>query len=1058
LTVARLRVEHQTYEHANISTRQRVYEESMAEEITTSALALGDEELPEIDELADQIARERRIPRATYRLQLNGDFTFDDARALAPYLHDLGISDCYASPILKARPGSTHGYDVCDPSQINPALGGEAGFDAFTAALHERGMGLIVDVVPNHMGIGECNSWWMDVLENGPSSPYASYFDIDWHPVKHELENKVLLPILEDQYGDVLEQGKLKLAYDAGAFAIVYGPISLPVAPRTSIPILEAQLARLQAAAESDDEAVVELQSILTALSYLPPRTEDEPARRAERLREKQVVKRRLAALTESSAAARAALDATIEQFNGRVGDPRSFDMLDALISAQPYRPAFWRVASEEINYRRFFDINELAAIRVELPEVFADTHQLILARLTAGQITGLRIDHPDGLWDPPGYFRRLQERYLAETIQARRAEAGEPPADPEALARAAARWLDERATNGPGAWPLYVIAEKILSEREPLPRDWAVAGTTGYDFLSAVLGLFVDSANERAFDRLYRDFIAEGRRPGQPGFAELVHAAKQETMRSALASEINALSNQIARITEKNRRYRDFTLRGITQALREVIAYLDVYRTYIAGPGPVSDRDRRYILEAVAEARRHNPNIPRPILQFLRDTLLLRNLDQFAPDDQPAVLSTVMKFQQLTGPVMAKSVEDTAFYNYNRLVALNDVGGNPSQFGGSVADFHQQNATRARDWPHAMLTLTTHDTKRSEDVRARIAVLSELPDDWAAALERWRALNVRHRTQVDGRPAPDGNDEYLLYQTLLGAWPFELLEPGGEPAALAEFCERIVAYMQKATKEAKAHTSWISPDEEYDAAVAQFVRALLADGPNPFLDDMRALARRVAFFGHLNALAQLLLKLTAPGVPDIYQGNELWDFSLVDPDNRRPVDYARRRELLGGLRQASAGDGPGRVELARELLASYSDGRIKLYVTAQTLGLRRERPELFAQGAYQPLEAFGQHAAHVCAFARTHAGASVVVAVPRLVAGLTGGAERQPTGDATWRRGWLELPGARIGQRYRNRLTGELITVGSYDGEPGVALRAVFREFPVALLESSED
>jgi len=1026
--------------------------------------------LPDISAIAEVILAERRIPGATYRLQFNSDFTFRDAQALITYLHDLGISDCYASPILKARAGSTHGYDVCDHRQLNPALGSEQEFDAFTSALRERGMGLIVDVVPNHMGIGDpCNEWWMDVLENGPSSPYASYFDIDWQPVKHELENKVLLPILEDQYGNVLEQGKFRLLYDNGAFAIEYGVSRLPVAPRTSMAILQEQLDRLIMVLDETHEHVIELQSILTALSYLPPRTESDPERVTERLREKEVIKRRIAALYEAGAEARDALDAAIALFNGTVGDPHSFDLLDALITAQPYRPAFWRVAAEEINYRRFFDVNELAAIRVELPEVFMATHQLILQLLAERRVTGLRIDHPDGLWDPPRYFRRLQERYLTDAIQTRLAhgeqrQAGADAAeqvDANALEQAVMDWLEARAQRGATNWPLYVIAEKILSEREPLPPDWAVDGTTGYDFLSAATGLFVDSANERAFDRLYHNFIAGEDWHNQAAFGELVHASKQRIMRSALASEMNSLSHQLARITEKSRRYRDFTLRGITQALREVIACMDVYRTYIAGPQAVSERDRKYISQAVAEARRRNSSIPRAILQFLRDTLLLRNLDQFPAEIRGDVVYLVMKFQQVTGPVMAKSVEDTVFYIYNRLVALNDVGGNPAQFGNSVTEFHRQNAERLRYWPHAMLTLTTHDTKRGEDVRARISVLSELPEEWSAALGRWRALNADKLARLDGRPAPDANDEYLLYQTLVGVWPFE--PPASSDAGdrerlsanLAGVRERIVAYMQKATKEAKVHTSWINPDEEYDEAMAQFVRAVLDDtSTNQFLDDLRSFQRRIAYFGQFNSLAQLMLKLTAPGVPDIYQGNELWDFSLVDPDNRRSVDYASRTAALTELRGRIADAGADRIELARELASSYHDGRIKLYVTAATLGFRRDHAQLFAQGDYRLLEALGEQRAHICAFSRTHGQAHILVAVPRLVAGLTRGDDRPPLGSAVWGASWLSLPGAQRGARYRNILTGEIVAVAAYDEGPGITLGSIFKEFPVALLE----
>jgi (1->4)-alpha-D-glucan 1-alpha-D-glucosylmutase len=1006
--------------------------------------------------MAAAIVADRRIPCATYRLQLGDTFTFRDAQALIVYLHELGISDYYVSPILMARSGSSHGYDICDHSQLNPALGSTEDFAALAAELRQRGMGLILDVVPNHMGIGDpCNGWWMDVLENGPGSPYATFFDIDWHPIKPELANSVLLPILEDQYGEVLESGKFRLAYAEGAFTIIYGATRLPVAPRTYIPILQALLEQLLTEQDEAHGHAEELQSILTALSYLPPRDEADPARRAERQREKEVVKRRIAALYDASHAARAAFDAVVERYNGVVGDATSFDMLDALIAAQPYRPAFWRVAAEEINYRRFFDINDLAAIRVELPDVFTATHQLILSLLAAGQATGLRIDHPDGLWNPPDYFRRLQQQYLIEQVRARLAEqsTGEP-ATREEIEQVLERWLVARSNDGRATQPLYVVAEKILSEHEPLPQDWAVDGTTGYDFLSAAGDIFVAGQNATAFDRIYRDFIAADGQPGAQTFGELVHSTKQLIMRSALSSEINALSHQLNRITEKNRHYRDFTLRGITYALREMIGCLEVYRTYITDSEAISQRDLHYISIAVAQARRRNPDIPRAILEFLRDTLLLRNLAQFDEADRPAVISVVMKFQQITGPVMAKSVEDTVFYRYNRLVSLNDVGGNPAQFGATIADLHRQNAERQRNWPHTLLTTTTHDTKRSEDVRARISVLSELPEEWSAALERWRALNAAHKTTVDGAPAPAANDEYLLYQTLLGVWPFELSDEQHltvDPV----FRDRISAYIQKATKEAKVHTSWINPNEEYDAAVERFIRCLLDDScDNPFLADLHALQRRVAYFGQFNALAQLLLKLTSPGVPDIYQGNELWDFSLVDPDNRRPVDYTLRHRLLADLRQRLATDEENHTTLAHELLDTYQDGRAKLFLTTQALTFRRDHATIFQNADYRPLEALGDKRDHVFAYVRGHAAASILVAVPRLVVGLTQAVEQPPLGSAVWGTTWLKLPDKQRDWHYRNCLTGELIAVTAQDGVPGIALETIFRHFPAALLE----
>ncbi|MHB1417903.1 MAG: malto-oligosyltrehalose synthase, partial [Chloroflexota bacterium] len=708
---------------------------------------------------AQQIADELRIPTATYRLQFNSAFTFRDAEGLVPYLYELGISDCYASPLFKANPGSDHGYDVCDYSQLNPSLGSEKDFAAFADALRSRNMGLIFDMVPNHMGINQtCNAWWMDVLENGPGASHARYFDIDWAPVKRELANRVLLPILEDQYGTVLESGKLQLSYEDGAFYINYYDRRLPVAPPTYSIILRHELGHLAETLGRENEHVIELQSILTALSYLPSATEQAPEKIAERNREKEIVKRRIATLYEASPTVRAMIDTTVRAFNGTVGDRHSFDLMDSLLAHQNYRPAFWRVAMEEINFRRFFDINELAAVRVELPSVFQDTHELAFRFLSEGKVTGLRIDHPDGLWNPPNYFHNLQEAYAFRRAQARLGE----DSTHVGMARAVVAHLLARAEQGdPGqpAWPLYVVTEKILADGEPLPEDWPVFGTTGYDFLNTVNSIFVDAANRRAFDEIYANFIGNN-----VNFRNLVNSTKKMVMLVSLASEINSLSYDLERIAERNRRYRDFTLNSLTFAIREIVACLPVYRTYIVGAsGTVSPMDQRFIEAAVAEARRRNPRTAHSIFDFVRDTLLLRRLEDFSPEDREKISDFGMKFQQVTGPVMAKGVEDTAFYVYNRLVSLNEVGGNPAQFGASVADFHQANVRRAERWPHTMLATSTHDTKRGEDTRARIDVLSEIPDEWAAAIARWSELNAPKKTIVDGEPAPDNNEEYLL-------------------------------------------------------------------------------------------------------------------------------------------------------------------------------------------------------------------------------------------------------------------------------------------------------
>jgi (1->4)-alpha-D-glucan 1-alpha-D-glucosylmutase len=988
----------------------------------------------------------RRVPAATYRLQFNRGFTFRDARDLVPYLHALGVSDCYASPVLQARAGSSHGYDVCDHSRLNPELGGAPDFDAFAAALRAHGMGLILDAVPNHMGIADPgNAWWMDVLENGPGSPYAPFFDIDWHPVNPDLENKVLLPVLEDQYGHVLEAGKIRLAYERGAFFVWYHDTRLPVAPCTYPAVLEPVLATLASTFGETHEQLRELRSVLTALRYLPPRTELSADRVVERHREKEIIKGRLAALCAAGPEVRAALDTAVRTFNGTAGDPRSFDRLDALLEQQAYRLAFWRVAAEEINYRRFFDVNELAAVRIELPGVFRATHAVLFRLLAEGKATGLRIDHPDGLRDPAAYFRQLQEHYvLAHTGL-------EPGRWPAGLAREVAARLPAAAGPGEAAapWPLYVVAEKILSRGEALPPDWAVDGTTGYDFLNAVNGLFVDAEGRDAFDRIYQAFTSAA-----AGYDQLVGSAKRMVMLVSMASEISALAHQLDRIAERNRRCRDFTLNSLTFALREVIACLPVYRTYITGPGGVAAQDRAVVEAAAEEAKRRNPRTAEAVFDFVRDALLLRAVPDFPEADRPRLVEWALKCQQLTGPIMAKSVEDSVFYTYNRLASLNEVGGSPEQYGLPVEAFHRRNQERLERWPHALLATSTHDTKRSEDVRARLNALSELPGEWQAALARWGRLNSPKKAVVEDQPAPDRNDEYLLYQTLLGAWP---AEPAGA-GDLVEFRGRVAAYMEKATKEAKVHTSWVNPNEEYDAAVRQFVGRLLAGAAgDPFLEDLLALQRRVAFFGYFNALAQVLLKLTSPGVADLYQGTELWDFSLVDPDNRRPVDYARRRQILARLRGRIERAGPDLTPLTRELLATVPDGRIKAYVVHQTLSFRRRHGDLFARGAYLPLEVTGAKRDNVCAFARSAGDTVVLVVVPRLVARLTGGAEQAPLGPEVWGTTRLLLPPQLAGRRYRDVFTGEVLEPGSDRASPGPLVGSVLGQFPVALLGCAE-
>lgn len=980
-----------------------------------------------LETILDDLMRVPRLPRATYRLQFSADFTFHDAAELVDYLHDLGASHLYASPLFKPRTGSTHGYDTVDYNQLNPVLGTDDDLRALSEQLKALEMGILLDIVPNHMGVNTENVWWTDVLKQGPSSVYADYFDIDWQPQNRALDNKVLLPVLGDHYGRVLESGLMKVVYWHGDFYVHYYEHQFPLTPETYVDILRCVHEKLLED-PGEDWVQMELASVIHALRHMPPYTHGDPESVAVRQREQIITRWRLLGLFDKSEAFRNAMTAGMEVFNGDPADPATFDRLDAVLSGQPYRLSYWRVASDEINYRRFFDINDMAAIRIEDEQVFHDAHRLTLSLLAEGLVDGLRIDHADGLLNPQAYFTQLQEEYLIARIEL---ETGQPvsnrvPIEQRLHALAA-------SSTTPPEWPLYVLVEKILSETEPLPYSWAVYGTTGYEFLNAANSLFVDPDNEAAFDVLYNDFIDE-----TLDFDELIDTTKKLLMAESLNSEIESRSALLARIIEKNRRYRGFTRNSLAFALSEFTAALSVYRTYITGPGDITERDRHYIEEAIKIAKQRNPLVPTSIFDFLRNTLLAENLGDFTEDQRAELREFVMKFQQITGPVMAKSVEDTAFYIYNRLTSLNEVGGHPDQFGHEPEDFHRHNTAKA--FPHTMLCSSTHDTKRSEDVRARINALSEMPDTWREKINEWATTNAGAKTMIDEFAAPSRNDEYLLYQTLLGAFTTADAED------LPGFRARIIAYMHKAINEAKTHSNWVNPNDDYAQAIADFVTAILDD--DSFRTSFDPFQQQIAFYGYFNSLAMTLLKLTVPGIPDIYQGNELWDFSLVDPDNRRPVDFALRREILAKLNnETAAGD---RLTTAKRLVDEIDTGEIKLYVTHAALNHRREHPDLYLHGDYQPLTITGAHARHVCAYLRRHEDAFALVVVPRLVTTLTHGEMTAPTG-MTWGDTRVLLPDDINTDALINILTGE-----SFSIEHGsMALADLLQHFPVALVTS---
>ncbi len=873
---------------------------------------------------------------ATYRVQLHAGFTFDDAAAITGYLAALGISQLYCSPYLQAAPGSTHGYDVVDHGRLNTELGGAPAHGRLVESLTAAGLGQVLDIVPNHMALaGRANAWWWDVLENGPSSRYASYFDIDWDPPQRKLIATVLMPVLGDHYGRVLEAGELTIERQGGSFVVRYYDHEAPLSPRSLDDLLDRA---------ADRAGSVELKNLAADLSQLPHAILTDRAAVAERHRGNEELRDRLARLSQTQPEVAAAIDAEIAAVNS------DRDALDDLLNRQNYRLAYWGTAAEELSYRRFFNIETLVGLRAEDDTVFADTHRLILQLVRDGTLDGLRIDHVDGLADPEGYLRRLRE-----------------------------------ATGG-----AYVVVEKILEDDEELPGSWPVAGTSGYDFLTRVGQLFVDPASEALMEAGYAGFTGE-----RTSYPEIVHEAKLQIMREELAAEVERLTGLLAEVCEQHRRQRDHTRSDLRDALREIIAAFAVYRTYARPGQPASAADRSHVAAAVAAARWRRPGLDAELAGFI---------GELVTGDHPGETETAftIRFAQVSAPVMAKGVEDTAFYRYLPLVSLNEVGGDPGRFGRPVADFHHAMTAAARDWPEAMLTLSTHDTKRSGDVRARLSLLSEIPEAWELAVDRWS----RHNERFKQNGWPDRNAEYLLYQTLVGAWPIDT--------------PRVAAYMAKASKEAKVHTSWTEPSEAYDRALESFVALILAD--QGFVADLEAFLseHQLVELGRISSLAQATLLLTCPGVPDLYQGTEVWDLSLVDPDNRRPVDYQARRRLLDAL----SGAGPGAA------LARADEGGPKLWLIHRLLRHRHAHPAAYGPGSgYEPLPVAGPAAGHVVAFTRS---GGLAVVVPRLVARL---------GD--WAGTAVTLPGG----SWADVLTGEPVTGGA------VSVSALLERFPVAVL-----
>jgi (1->4)-alpha-D-glucan 1-alpha-D-glucosylmutase len=930
----------------------------------------------------------KTAPRATYRLQFNRDFTFADAERLVPYLAELGISHFYASPWLKARAGSLHGYDIIDHNAFNPEVGSPEEFDRLSDALARHGLGHILDFVPNHMGIAQAdNAWWLDVLEWGRASPYADYFDIDWTPTDPRLRNKVLLPFLGDHYGHVLEAGDLQPCFDedSGTFSVWYYEHRFPIAPRDYAVLIRA--------GEEAHRAPIELMTLAEQFAGLYVRPTASARRVAGVKRRADELKMRLKTLAAGEPRVRAVLTAGVAALAGRAGEPNTFKPLHRLLERQAYRLAYWRVAADEINYRRFFDINELAGIRIENRELFDVAHRLVARLLRERKLAGLRIDHIDGLFDPREYCRRLKA-------------------------------LVER--------PFYVSVEKILAHHEHL-RGWPIAGTTGYDFMNEVNDFLVDPAAEDAMTRTYGRFIGR-----EIDFNDLVYRARIRVVDTKLASELHVLARDLNRLAERHWSTRDYTLESLTAALRQVVACFPVYRTYVDARGASAD-DRRDIGWAVARARCRWEAADESLFDFIEAALTTDLAEKRGNGGaRRRIVRFAMRFQQYSSPVMAKGFEDTALYRYNRLTGLNEVGGDPGRFGMSPAAFHHANSQRAAHWPNAQLTTATHDSKRGEDARARLAVLASMPEAWDEHVQSWARYNQRKKTTIDDHAAPDRNDEYLLYQTLVSAWPPVLLDAEWNREAGGDFVERVKRYMNKAIREAKRHSSWTNANDAYEQATADFVARVLDPDASPlFMADFKPFVRKVAEIGVDMSLVQLALKLTCPGIPDVYQGGELWDLNLVDPDNRRAVDFSLRAQYLDRVKRAARLQGAERVAAVGALRENWRDGQIKLFVLRELLMLRRRYAALFDKGGYEVLEVTGPRAERVLAFAREYRGQRLIIAVHRPGA--------QPVGWRDTRLAAVEPA------RWREVISGIRV-----DSSLPIDAARLFDTLPVAVLECS--
>ncbi len=937
-----------------------------------------------------------RIPTATYRIQFHQDFTFISAQAIVDYLAELGISDLYASPIFKARAGSTHGYDVVNPTQINPEIGTTEQFDCLVSALQQRQMGWLQDIVPNHMAYDSENQFLMDVLENGSDSDAFNFFDIEWNHPHPAFKGRVLAPFLGSFYGECLEKGEIQLAYSEAGLSIHYHSLILPVRIESYASFITHNLGQLTKTLGRRHPDFIKLLGTLYLIKSVPLETKGR-----ERHDQTAFVKGLLWELYTQNAAVQAFFNANTSFFNGEIGKPETFNLLDTLLSGQFYRLAFWKVGAEEINYRRFFTVNELISVRVEELKVFNQTHTLIEQWIKAGSVTGLRVDHIDGLYHPTQYLQRLRDQ-MGDT---------------------------------------YTTVEKILELHEDMPHHWQTEGTSGYEVLNYINGLFCQPNNERQLRQIYTHFTDL-----EDGYDELVVEKKRLIIEKNLAGDVDNLAQLLQRIAAQTRQGNDFTAYGLKRSLSEILALFPIYRTYIDSSS-VSETDQRTIQQALDQAEASVPLLLNE-LHYIKKLLLRQDEEHLTDEQKQERLHFVMKFQQLTGPLMAKGAEDTTLYVYNPLLSLNEVGGNPGHFGITVEQFHAFHQRRCDRWLHSMNTTATHDTKRGEDARARLNVLSEIPSDWYTHLHQWSELNLDKKQYVKGKVIPDPNDEYFLYQTLLGSFPTS-------DDDFPEYVERIKAYVIKAVREAKVHTAWLRPDSTYEQGYITFVERILATSDdNEFLRAFRPVQARIAKYGVFNSLSQVLLKNTVPGVPDLYQGNELWDLSLVDPDNRRPVNYEQRLSWLQEIKNRASTD---LLQLIQELLTTPEDGKVKLFLTMQVLQARKQYLQLFQHGKYQPMSVSGKFAEHVIAFARVYAGQVAIALVPRFLTQMIQ-PDALPLGKE-WQDTTLHLSPT-MPTTWVSAITTQPLHADSRPAEVVISVAETFQHFPVALLigHTSED